>query len=141
MHRTQIAACILTFATILAIPQVSTAQSQSFFPARPQGESLYAIDGVLVDYAVGRSSGTFVIKTPPLGVHQEFYIGYPMKINGRIVKCTVPPIDGQNADNVYCKDWPSNILLGKTRVRVTFWKTKAGYTEVNVSDQIDVLAP
>jgi len=136
MSRNIIATASLLITAVLGVSHEALA-ADSFFPSRPTGVQLYTVDGILADYAVGKSSGTLTLITAPGKVHREFYIGYPMKINGYIIKCVLPPKAGKPANPVYCKDWPSNLVLGQSKVRITFWKTKAGSFEAEVSDQID----
>ena len=128
----------LVLTAIIGISQEASAQDKSFFPERPTGVQLYTMDGILADYAIGKASGTLTLITAPGRIRREFYIGYPMKINGYLVKCVLPPLPGQPANPIYCNDWPSNLALGETKVRITFWKAKQGSFEANVSDQIDV---
>lgn len=112
---------LATFATTLALcgafapasEQAPPAFGQRFFPARPSDTALSTQDGILVRYEVGKLSGTLTLMTPQNGA-VTFYLGEPVRIDGRQIACKAPSVEA-------CRDWPVNVALGYTRVRVTYW--------------------
>jgi len=101
--------------------------SRHFFPQRPGAVALHREKGTLVSYGVGNDTGEFSIRGWN-GRPVEFYVGYPLKINGRINSCAHPT----------CRAWPRNVVLGKTPVTVTYWWAAypGTHLKVRVSDSI-----
>ena len=120
--------------TTFVQPGVLPAQEDEFFPTQPKEAKFSEATGILLDYGVGNKSGSFVIKAEqgPL----RFSIGWPMYINDRQVTCTIPPVDGFKADPRFCSDWPADIRLGSTDVRVRYWEATYNKEQVKVSNQI-----
>jgi hypothetical protein len=83
--------------------------------------------GILTDYYVGMKSGQLTIKLSS-GRSMSFYPANTMTINGGLVHCQAPPANGQNPPPGICPDWPANIVIGTTRVTVTYWKTRPSST-------------
>jgi hypothetical protein len=114
---------------------VSYAQLTSFFPKRPPGVTVKLMQGVLVDYGIGNASGGFTVINDQ-GKEVEFYTSWPMRIDGRPVKCSIAPTDTFKAHPQNCSDWPSDIRLGHTKVEVTYWSSTRDGAPVLVSDEI-----
>jgi len=139
MRRSQ----ILISATIVATPVALSAgslwaQERGYFPARPTGVSLNKVVGTLLDYGIGNQSGSFTIRESD-GRVLEFYVGQAMRIGDKIVRCTVPPIKDFVPDPQLCADWPTNVKLGSTEVRVVYWRSEHEGETVSVSDEINPL--
>jgi hypothetical protein len=129
---------ILVAATTL-LPICSFAQNSSFFPSRPPRVALQVAQGTLLDFGIGNKSGEFSIKDTTTGKTLEFYVGWPLRIDGHIVKCSIAPKDSFKPAQKFCPDWPSQIKLGQTKVKVTYWNVTHEGQRVTVSDQIDSL--
>ncbi len=132
---------MLAMTTVMAVvASVSSlqAQGQSYFPARPKDVILNKATGTLLDYGVGNQSGSFTIRRSD-GQVLEFYVGQAMRIGDKIVHCTIPPIRDFVPDPRLCTDWPANVKLGSTEVRVVYWRSEYEGDAVNVSDEINPL--
>jgi hypothetical protein len=129
--------------TILVSSMISTtllgrpASAQHFFPNRPHDVTTLSDVGVLIDYGIGNGTGEFAIKDAA-GRTTDFFIAYPIRINGRTYNCYRPPKPGKRFDRSYCKQWPNNVVIGSTKVRITYWwMVPPGSSErVRVSDAI-----
>ncbi len=120
---------------VLCSVDVSDAQLKAFFPKRPTGVTVKHMQGILVQYGIGNASGGFTVKDDK-GKEVEFYTSWPMLINGRPVKCSIPPTDTFKAHPQNCPDWPSDIRLGHTKVEVAYWSSALDGEPVLVSDEI-----
>jgi hypothetical protein len=122
-----------------------------YFPLRPPRATLLTQEGILVGYRVGEAAGTLDLRTAD-GHTDVFYIGVPMRIDGRRVKCTAPPADENAADDhpaddhparaANCPDWPAGLRLGHSHVRVTYWRGKlhdGSHAHTLVTDQLETL--
>jgi len=124
---------------LLSLTTIAAAQSQQhFFPTRPPGIGTHSETGVLVAYAMGNDSGGFTITRGSRKI--EFAVGYPLTLAGtRYPRCL--PVPSRTRDDHECKKWPRNLLVGKSRVRVTYWwQNEPGVGLVRASDTI-VLDP
>jgi hypothetical protein len=92
----------------------------TYFPSPPPGVTLNTATGILTDYYVGMKSGQLTIKTSS-GSGITYYVGNAMVINGAPVHCIAPPINGSTPPPGLCPDWPSNIVIGTTKVTVFYW--------------------
>jgi|SRR5579864_4598493 len=128
-------AIALGLVLVLCNVSVSDAQLKSFFPKRPPGVTVKHMQGVLVDYGIGNDSGSFTVVNNN-GKEVEFYTSWPMLIDGRQVKCSIAPTNTFKAHPQYCRDWPSDIRLGYTKVEVTYWSSSLDGKTVLVSDEI-----
>ena len=116
------------------------AQDSAYFPERPPpGVEKQKAAGVLLDYGIGNKSGGFTIENQDGSGTTDFYTAWPMRIAGRIVKCSIPPIDRIPADPRFCRDWPENVQLGSTPVQVLYWEDKYDGELAKVSNEIDTL--
>jgi hypothetical protein len=108
---------------------------KSFFPKRPQGVTPKSMQGVLTDYGIGNASGGFSIRDDK-GKIVDFYTSWPMLIDGHPVKCAIAPTDTFKPHLQNCPDWPAQIRLGHTKVKVIYWSTTRDSKPVLVSDEI-----
>ena len=114
----------LTFATAAGIATAAT-----FFPQEPGNARTRTATGILTEYGVGIGSGAFSIQTAT-GKTLNFAVGRNMMINGQLVQCTAPTYN--------CPNWPSTIVLGTSKVKVTYWDTVTDAGQpVKASSQID----
>jgi hypothetical protein len=88
-----------------------------YFPSRPSGVQLQYFTGVINDYGLGNGTGSFDLTIG--ATRMDFYIGLPMKINGRIVQCQSP--DPVSVQAGFCTDWPPEIVEGTSVVTTTCW--------------------
>jgi hypothetical protein len=84
-----------------------------YFPERPAGAKLRTFSGVLNDYGMGNDQGGFSLTAG--SKESEFYIGWPMHINGKVVTCKDPENMGDTGP-MGCTDWPSWLVERKTFV-------------------------
>jgi len=122
-------------AFIVAQSQKLTALEVGFFPVRPKSVVLRSATGIIEDYGIGMKSGGVRIQ-PTIGRRIYFYVSDKMIINGKRVMCTNPPY-GTYMQPPFCSDWPRNLIIGKTHVTVTYWKSTRYGKPVNVTDRID----
>jgi len=130
---------VLLLVAMLSMPPTVFSQNSSFLPPRPQNAVLHTSQGTLLDYGIGNKSGGFSVREKTTGKTLEFYVGWPIRIDGRIVTCSIAPKDSFKPDRQFCSDWPYQVRLGHTNVKVTYWNAKYDGKDVNVSDQIDSL--
>jgi len=97
-----------------------------FFPLRPPCVALYQASGVLTQYGVGMKSGGVEIQIGDQRTY--FYVSEVLRINGSRIRCAWPRV---------CSNWPSSLVVGKTKVTVTYWATTRYGKPVFVTDQID----
>ena len=109
-----------TFASILAAALLAAAAAPHFFPARPAGAALHVARGTLVDFGIGNALGTLAIRLAS-GATRRFYVGYPLRVDGRPTQCLHPPSTGFTPSHDECPAWPSDIVLGRGRVTVRYW--------------------
>lgn len=109
----------------------------AFFPARPHGVESLSTEGVLLDFNIGNISGGILLQQD--GKEIDFYTALGIKIDGKAIKCLVAPTETYHPDLKYCPDWPADIHLGKTQVKVAYWLTEYEDKKVKVADSIDAL--
>ena len=125
---------ILVVASLNLIATASDAIADDhFFPQRPQGAVIRTVSGVLTGYGQGMGGGSVIIGSGSSS--KAFYMGYPMKINGVEVVCSLPPQRGKSGFN--CDDWPAGLVLGRTVVTVSYWDAPLNGTMVEATDEID----
>ena len=129
----------MIISTAIASANLARAQNDAFFPEQPSGADLNKTTGVLLDYGIGNKSGAFSIRSAD-GKITDFFIGSSMRINGKIVKCTIAPTRTFTPDPQLCNDWPSDVHLGSTDVVVTYWRSEHEGEVALVSNQIDRLS-
>jgi hypothetical protein len=131
-----VARSALFIVTTIATPLQAAAQSSHFFPIRPAHVTLKSMTGVLAAWGQGNDTAGLAIREPN-GRLVQFFMGRNRKVNGRAYDCLMAPEPGKRRDYSACREWPSNIAVGHTVVRVDFWLQKAPWGEVvRVSDAI-----
>lgn len=98
----------------------------SFFPARPAHAPVAIARGVLTSYGAGQAEGHVTIRDAK-GVRQDFFLGYPMRVNGARLVCAFA---GQ------CPQWPATLVVGKSRVAVSYWVARHRDKAVRVADAL-----
>ncbi len=120
------------FLAILAVTLQAQTQ-RHFFPSRPAATPLHTETGVLADYGVGNDTGGFTVRWG--NVSHVFILGFPLRLAGTLYRCL--PMPTRVHDDGICKKWPVNVVLGKSKVRVTYWwQNDPGVGRVRVSDTI-----
>ena len=54
-----------------------------------------------------------------------------MRVDGREVACKAPPSSAPAVPDT-CPDWPANLAVGYTRVRVSYWQARPPDTDRTV---------
>ena len=85
--------------------------AMAFFPAPPAHAPAHVARGVLLSYGVGSAEGHLALRERD-GKIADFYIAFPMRVNGRDLRCAFPQ---------QCPQWPATLVVGKSRVNVTYW--------------------
>lgn len=119
----------------LSTPQF--VRQPSFFPPRPPNAQIRYRTGVLTSFGVGMHSGDAAIRDSS-GQVFSYLIGWPMYIEGKQTHCAIPPRPGIRFDPIVCDGgWPTDLVIGVTRVRVYYWHDVAPWGQhVAVTDQI-----
>jgi hypothetical protein len=120
--------------TLMLLALASQVQAQNhFFPSRPTGATLHTETGILTTYGIGNDTGGFTVKRG--AISREFAVGFPLRLAGTLYRCL--PIPSRKHDDGNCKRWPAALVVGKSRVRVTYWwQEQPGVGRVRVSDTI-----
>jgi len=97
----------------------------TFLPTRPSHVQVKSASGVLTDYGRGTQFGGFDLRDDSTGVIDRFATARRMRIGGAYVACSDPPQPGYDhfAPGPACPDWPRTVVIGRTHVVVTYWKT------------------
>jgi len=98
----------------------SVPDEEAAVPSRPPAAELSTQEGILLRYAVRAQAGTLTLKTAQ-GQEIIFRLSMPVRIDGRDVACKPLPSSASAAPDT-CPDWPANLAVGYTRVRVTYWQ-------------------
>ena len=106
-------------ASVVALPVAASAD----FPPRPAGAPLHETRGVLQDWGIGNRSGGISIRTQT-GV-RWFAVSDRIYVDGKRVICALPPRRGQKPDKAECESWPAGLVLGTSRVVVSYWDNPA----------------
>jgi hypothetical protein len=123
------------FCGALAVQPVVAADH--FFPERPSGAVVKKVTGTLMVYGHGEGVGGVQVKDSANHTW-TFYMGYPMRIDGKRVICFSPPdAYGSNKSDLPCPDWPLRIRLGYTVVTVSYWQASLDGKTVNVTDELN----
>lgn len=137
MRLTLRAIVMLTFAafSLLLLLRAANGTQTGFFPTPAPSQQYYTATGVLESYGIGMKSGIVRIKLSS-GSTMDFYVSTTMSIDGKNIKCVLPPIGSMTPPPFMCKDWPSTLVLGKTSVTVTYWKTTRISSPVNATNKM-----
>ncbi len=120
-----------------ALATVPAVAADHFFPERPSDAVVKKVTGTLVVYGHGEGVGGVQVKDSANRLW-AFYMGYPMRIDGRKIICFSPPdAYGSNKSGLPCPDWPAKIRLGYTVVTVSYWQASLNGKTVDVTDQLD----
>ena len=96
-------------------------------PPRPPNTKLLTQEGLLLRYTVRAQGGTLTLKKAQ-GGEMAFRLGLPVRIDGHDVACKASPSSTPAAPDT-CPDWPANLAVGYTRVRVGYWETALPHTD------------
>lgn len=102
---------------------VQVAAAHDFYYPAVSGQPAGHMDGKILEYGEGMSSGALVIRSDDGRTVHYYLSSLPFKVNGIQIACLLPPTaPTYSRDPTYCPKWPRNLVLGRTRVRVFFWK-------------------
>jgi len=99
---------------------------------RPKHCIIHHETGVLTSYGLGNRYTVLSIRLAN-GKEEEFFMHAPNLINGKHWNCILPPISSVP------DECPSGLVVGVTRVRVTYWYAKIQAERSKVSDEIDII--
>lgn len=108
----------------------SVPDDEAAVPSRPPGAELSTQEGILLRYAVRARAGTLTLKMAQ-GQEITFRLSLPIRIDGHDVACKPLPSSAPAAPDT-CPDWPANIAVGYTHVRVIYWQAARPGTKENV---------
>ena len=128
------------FLFVICTLGTASIQGRDQFPGkRPKHAHIYCDTGILIDRG-GNKWITTEVKLKS-GEERHYFRVDPDLIDGKYYDCLVPPYVGQpERDSISCPDWPSNVLVGKTRVRVVYWWGNVQGRRDRISDEIFTLS-
>ena len=135
-----IALLLTTVSSYLPSKEISEDDPRMTFPVRPAPTKLHKMTGIFQEYGVGTNAGGLSIKLPN-GKEVDFVTGggAPMTFNGRQFFCWVPNyVKPDGTVEVNCDDWPKELVLGKTKVVVTYWYQKEYLTITDTDGTVKV---
>ena len=136
MHTKKTTVVIILFAILFSTHPLI---ARDEFPnRRPKKVRLYCDTGIFIHYG-GNKWLTTEIKLNN-GEKRHYFRVSPDYIDGKYYFCDFPPrVDKPERDSIFCEDWPSDVVLGKTRVRVVYWWGRVQGHRDRISDEIHVL--
>jgi hypothetical protein len=120
-------------ATFALWPSISLGQHVSFFPTHPPNAINHIYRGVITHYGVGNGRGDLTI-VGRSGREISFAVSRPYRINGRTISCHQAPRANYRPPIMLCSDWPVNVILGRSKIDVTYWRSTENGSPVKVSD-------
>lgn len=112
---------LITVVLVSSVSPVAGFDDSRYRPdvhGRPAG----AIVGTLLDYGEGMASGAVVVRTST-GPVMLYTAASPFMIDGKPIACPSPPRPPlYRVKPDVCFRWPAYVKLGKTRVRVAYWR-------------------
>ena len=125
---------------VLALGAISTREARAtvsgkFFPRVPAHAKRYGMNGVLLAYGVGNDTGGLALRRND-GSRVQFYLGWPHTFQGKRVTCKQVRVPAVSPDYTECRESLPGIVLGKSRVHVTYWKQPYNGALVNVAEDI-----
>jgi hypothetical protein len=105
---------------------------------RPLDIKTFCDTGILTDWGGNKwAIASIELKN---GKKRNFLRVAPDLIDGKHYFCDVPPsITNPQRDTILCQEWPSNIILGKTKVQVIYWWATVHGKKQRITDQIFTL--
>jgi hypothetical protein len=95
---------------------------ETFFePSAPPNVTFKTVIGVLVGYGFGMAGGGFAVQQDSTKTEFYFTGAYPVIIYGTAVYCRMKTVSLPATPSPVCPDWPSKLVVGTTRVKVTYW--------------------
>jgi hypothetical protein len=130
----------LIFVGILAASLSNAQADDRWYYPHVTGAHAGVADGVLTGYGLGNHSGTVLIRQPN-GKTLFFYVAAPpVTFGGEQVDCAAPPRPPHYIpSHDMCRHWPSNVALGRTRVRVFYWRGKRFGKPTLVTNKLAVI--
>ncbi len=109
-----------------------------FFPVHPSNARIVVASGVMTSFGIGNASGLLTIRDSK-GSH-DYYIGEKTLLKGKPIDCSSPPTADYVPKKDECPSWPSDIVLGTTVVRISYWtQTRPDINKiVRVAQRIDI---
>jgi hypothetical protein len=115
---------------------VSAQSTRHFFPMRPTHAVLHGENGVLTAFGIGNDTAGVALHLSD-GRTDKFYLAFPHTFNGKLAHCRQVAEPSIAPGFTECKEQlPANIIVGKTRVRITYWWTTYNGTPVKVADTL-----
>jgi len=115
-------------------PTFAAAQHVSFFPTRPPGAAVRVFAGTIEHFGIGTGRGDLTVATT--NRRESFAMSYPYRIDGKEITCHQAPRPDYRPPPSLCVDWPQSIVLGRTKVRVSYWTTVEQGRSVKASDSL-----
>jgi hypothetical protein len=95
--------------------------SPGYYPS-VSGPPVGVAQGVLLEFGRGSRSGGLTIREAN-GKKLSFYLTRePTLIDNVVVQCPIPPMRNFVPSKADCPSWPSYVKVGRTRVRVYYWR-------------------
>jgi hypothetical protein len=93
-----------------------------YFP-KVSGKPSGIAEGILLNYGRGMGEGSLTVKDDRGREITMYVSGVPFTVNGRATYCGVPPRPPRyHRDPLLCRFWPAAVVIGRTRVRVPYWR-------------------
>ncbi|MBD5606999.1 MAG: hypothetical protein IAI48_18225 [Candidatus Eremiobacteraeota bacterium] len=123
---------LVRYAAVLALAcNVAVASlPANAFPTKPAHARMLSDDGILETWGVGNRGGEVTIRSRDGRTHR-FAVADAIVVDGTPVRCAYPPKPGQPRDPTACDFWPSTLQLGKTGVRVSYWRDAAASADAD----------
>ena len=127
---------LLSFSIALAVAS-SSAMAADFFPTRPIHATLKTVVGTLTSLNIGMTTGELIITNSSGST--SLFVGHPLKINGIVnITCPIPPVGTNTPNPLGCPGgWPKQVVVGRSKVSVTYWTGVYNGEPVKITDQID----
>jgi hypothetical protein len=105
---------------------------------RPTHAVLHGENGVLTSFGIGNDTAGIALRLGN-GRTDQLFLAFPHTFNGKLARCRQVADPSVAPGYTDCKEQlPASIVVGKTRVRVTYWWTRYNGTAVKVADAISV---
>lgn len=128
----------MTFSILLFLPCIAPAQHSSFFPAQPTDAAVHTYTGTITHYGVGTGRGDLTV-VDAKGRAVSFAVSQPFRVNGKVISCHQAPRLHYHPPTFLCSDWPSSVILGRSKVRAVYWFTVEMGVAVKASDSINTV--
>lgn len=100
---------------------LASANDVHYYPP-VSGVPVGSVAGLLTDIGFGNGSGGLTIQTDEGKVVTIYAARRPFKIDGKTIECPQPPKRRFKPSREDCPQWPSRVVIGRTKVRVPYWR-------------------